>query len=154
MQIRVQDISTVCPERGRELGGRGARREAWRGWGSGGGGDGGRRGQTSRQEEKWRRRETWQRTAEDVPLSPHPPGAAQAPQCSDPSPDKGLGGLPRLCRQDEARLPKAAMHPGGQERALQPQTTATGLALLLGGRPQRQRAEARPAPGPGGEAGQ
>ena len=42
-----------CPERGRELGGRGARREAWRGWGSGGGGDGGRRGQTSRQEGKW-----------------------------------------------------------------------------------------------------
>lgn len=29
--------------------------------------------------------------------------------------------------RDETRLSKAAMHPGGQERALQPQTTATEL---------------------------
>lgn len=58
------------------------------------------------------------------PPSPHQGGSGSPHPfpSSDPSPDKGPG-LPVLCRQ-EARLSKAAMHPGGQERALQPQATA------------------------------
>lgn len=67
------------------------------------------------------------------------------PQSSDPSPDKGLGSLPILCRE-EARLSKAAMHPRGQERALQPQATATNLQLVV---PAWQAARGRE---PGGEA--
>lgn len=31
---------------------------------------------------------------------------------------------------EEARLSQAAMHPGGQERALEPQTTAAELQLV------------------------
>lgn len=60
----------------------------------------------------------------DVPLPALPyQGGSGPPQSSDPSPDKGLGGFPILC-WEEARLLQAAMHPAGQERALQPQATA------------------------------
>ena len=57
--------------------------------------------------------------------------------------------LPNPLR-DEARLSKAAMHPGGQERALQPQTTATELELqpAVTARP----ADERRREGRGGEA--
>lgn len=68
-----------------------------------------------------------------------PTKIAQALQSIGLSPDKGPDCLPILYGEGSLTL-TAAMHPGGQERALQPQATARKLLLVV---PQRQAAEGR-----------
>lgn len=80
-----------------------------------------------------------------------PQEVAQAPRAQLLAQTKDLAASQPL--QDEGRLSKAAMHPGGQERALQLQTTAMSLGLWS--LPARQREAAmreggeRPASGSG-----
>ena len=71
----------------------------------------------------------------DCPSLLCPPKVVQAPRTQILAQTKDLAASQPL--QDEARLSKAAMHPGGQERALQPQTTA--MSLSLWSLPARQR---------------